>query len=137
MNSEVKYKAEVVKEFGALPEVQCVGSQINQVVLNLVVNAAQAMGPARGKITVRTGCDEAWAWLEVEDNGGGIPADVLPRIFDPFFTTKPVGQGTGLGLSLSYGIIQKHNGHIEVKSTLGTGTSFKITIPLVRPELEA
>ncbi|HEX6704539.1 MAG TPA: ATP-binding protein [Albitalea sp.] len=128
--SEVRYKADVVRDFGQLPEVECLPSQINQVVMNLVVNAAHAMGPARGVITIRTGAEGAMVWFSVEDTGSGIPPEVLPRIFDPFFTTKPVGQGTGLGLSLSYGIVQKHHGRIEVKSELGKGTTFRVSLPM-------
>lgn len=133
INNEVKYKADLIKEYADLPEVQCMPSQINQVVMNLVVNAAHAMGPERGKITVRTGQEGDQVWLEVADTGSGIPPEVLPRIFDPFYTTKPIGKGTGLGLSLSYGIIQKHHGHIEVKTEVGQGTSFKVTLPLTQP----
>ena len=132
VNNEIKYKADVVKEYGDLPEVQCMASQINQVVMNLVVNAAHAMGTERGKITVRTGVTGSYAWFEVQDTGSGIPQDVLPRIFDPFYTTKPVGKGTGLGLSLSYGIIQKHTGHIEVHTEPGLGTTFRVTLPVVQ-----
>lgn len=132
VNNEIKYKADVVREYGTLPEVQCMHSQINQVVMNLVVNAAHAMGSARGTITIRTGYDNGMAWFEVSDNGSGIPKDVLPRIFDPFYTTKPVGKGTGLGLSLSYGIIQKHHGSIDVQTELGKGTTFRVTIPGVQ-----
>lgn len=82
---------------------------------------------------IRTGCDKENAWIEVEDSGQGIAADVLPRIFDPFFTTKPVGKGTGLGLSLSYGIVQKHAGTIEVRSQPGIGSAFRIVLPLEAP----
>jgi two-component system NtrC family sensor kinase len=137
VNSEIKYKADLVKEYGVLPDVQCMGSQINQVVMNLVVNAAHAMGAERGKITIRTGCDGPHVWVEVADTGSGIPKDVLPRIFDPFYTTKPVGKGTGLGLSLSYGIIQKHNGSITVETEIGKGTTFRVVIPVSQPEAHA
>lgn len=132
VNNEIKYKADVVREFGELPEVQCMPSQINQVVMNLVVNAAHAIGAQRGKITIRTGYDGRLAWFEVCDTGSGIPKEVLPRIFDPFYTTKPVGKGTGLGLSLSYGIIQKHNGTITVQTEMGKGSSFRVSIPAVQ-----
>lgn len=130
VNNEIKYKANVVRELGELPEVECMASQINQVVMNLVVNAAHAIGPQRGTITVRTAVVENNLVLEVQDDGCGIPKEVLPRIFDPFFTTKPIGKGTGLGLSLSYGIIQKHHGTIEVASECGKGTTFRVTIPV-------
>ncbi len=136
-NNEIKYKADVVRRYGDLPEVQCMASQINQVVLNLLVNAAHAIGPERGVITVETGTDGSNVWISVGDTGSGIPPDVLPRIFDPFFTTKPVGKGTGLGLSLSYGIVQKHHGSIAVHSDVGRGTLFRVTIPICQPPPEA
>jgi signal transduction histidine kinase len=130
VNSEIRYKADVVKDYGDLPQVQCMPSQINQVVMNLVVNAAHAIGSERGRITIRTGVEGGNAWFSVTDTGSGIPKEVLPRIFDPFYTTKPVGKGTGLGLSLSYGIIQKHHGSIDVQTELGKGTTFRVTVPL-------
>jgi len=126
---ELKYKTEVVREYGTLPPVPCIAAQINQVVLNLLVNAAQAI-ETQGRITVRTGCDDAWAWIEVADTGRGMPPDVQKRIFDPFFTTKPVGQGTGLGLSISYDIVRKHGGRIDVHSVPGEGSTFRIWLPL-------
>ena len=130
--SEIKYKAEVVKEYGVIPEVECLASQINQVVMNLVVNAAHAMGKERGRITIRTGAADEQVWLEVADTGAGMAPDILKRIFEPFFTTKPVGKGTGLGLSLSYGIVQKHRGRIDVDSVMGRGTTFRVTLPIRR-----
>ena len=98
--------------------------------MNLLVNAAHSITAERGTITLRTGHEGAEVWVEVADNGCGIAPENLSRIFDPFFTTKPVGQGTGLGLSLSYGIIQKHAGRMEVSSQLGQGTRFRITLPV-------
>lgn len=133
VNNELKYKADVVKDYGDIPWVQCMPSQINQVVMNLVVNAAHAMGAERGKITVRTGVAGAQVWFEVADTGSGIPKDVLPRIFDPFYTTKPVGKGTGLGLSLSYGIVQKHHGSIDVQTEVGYGTIIRVNLPIKQP----
>jgi PAS domain S-box-containing protein len=134
VNNEIKYHADVIREFGTLPRVQCLPSQLNQVFMNLLVNAAHAMeGHERGTITVRTGTREDQIWIEVSDTGCGIPPDVINRIFDPFFTTKPVGKGTGLGLSLSYGIIQKHHGELKVCSTPGEGTTFHITLPITQP----
>ncbi|WP_085655969.1 MULTISPECIES: ATP-binding protein [unclassified Pseudomonas] len=128
--NELKYKADVVKEYQPLPDIECLPSQINQVIMNLIVNAAQAMGPERGTITLRTGQRADTAWVEVADTGSGIAPDTLQKIFDPFFTTKPVGQGTGLGLSLSYGIVKKHGGEISVRSELGAGTTFRVELPL-------
>lgn len=130
VGNEVKYKADLIKEYGDIPDIECLPTQINQVVLNLVVNAAHAVGGRRGRITIRTGCAGEDVWFEVEDDGVGIPKEVLSRIFDPFFTTKPVGSGTGLGLSLSYGIIQKHHGRIDVKSEVGVGSTFRVTLPI-------
>ncbi|MBC8999017.1 response regulator [Pseudomonas sp. N40(2020)] len=128
--SELKYKADVIKEYQALPDIECLPSQINQVIMNLIVNATQAMGPERGTITLRTGQAQDTAWVEVADTGSGIAPDTLQKIFDPFFTTKPVGEGTGLGLSLSYGIVKKHGGNISVRSELGVGTTFRVELPM-------
>ena len=137
VNNEIKYKADVVKEYGALPEVQCLASEINQVFMNLLVNAAHAIDKPRGTIRIRTGAAGGGeVWVEIEDDGCGIGSETLSRIFDPFFTTKPVGKGTGLGLSLSYGIIKKHCGRIEVDSEPGRGTRFRVTLPVKREELE-
>ncbi|MEO8805468.1 MAG: ATP-binding protein [Burkholderiaceae bacterium] len=130
--NEIKYKADVVKEYGEIPDIECLPSQINQVVMNLLVNAAHAIGEQRGRITIRTGTAAEQVWLEVTDTGSGIAPESLNRIFEPFYTTKPVGKGTGLGLSLSYGIVQKHQGHIDVESTVGQGTTFRVTLPMRR-----
>jgi len=130
VNNEVKYKADIVKEYGELPEVECLPSQINQVILNIVVNGAQAIAGPRGRITIRTGAGADHVWIEIADTGTGIPKAILSRIFDPFFTTKAIGSGTGLGLSLSYGIIQKHRGRIDVQSEPGAGTVFRIELPI-------
>ena len=132
--NEIKYKAEIVREFGLLPPVECRPSQINQVFMNLLINAAQAIAE-RGHITLRSGCTDEQVWLAIGDDGVGIPPDIQARIFDPFFTTKPVGKGTGLGLSVSYGIIHKHGGHIEVTSQPGVGTTFTIWLPIRQPVL--
>lgn len=126
--NEIKYKAKVVKEYSGLPDIECMPSQLNQVFMNLLVNAAQAI-TNNGVITIRTGSSGDEVWVEVEDTGKGIPPENLTRIFDPFFTTKAIGEGTGLGLALSYGIVQKHNGHIEVRSEVGKGTTFRICVP--------
>ena len=129
--NELKYRADVSCDFGELPQVECILAQLNQVFMNLLVNAAQAMpDDRRGHIIVRTRPLGDSVQLEFSDDGSGIPGANLKRIFDPFFTTKPVGKGTGLGLSLSYGIIQKHNGRIEVESSPEKGTLFRITLPV-------
>jgi signal transduction histidine kinase len=126
--NELKYTCEVKKEYGELPAVECVLSQLNQVFMNLLVNAAQAIGK-KGTITIRTGAAGDEVWVEVSDTGCGIPADRLKRIFEPFYTTKPVGKGTGLGLSVSYSIVQRHHGRIDVQSEVGKGTTFRVTVP--------
>lgn len=129
VKNEIKYKANVVKEYGQLPPVKCIISQVNQVIMNLLVNASHAI-KENGIIKVSTGCDRDMVWIKVLDTGAGIPPENLNRIFEPFFTTKPVGSGTGLGLSLSYGIIKKHGGRIDVNSVLGKGTCFTVWLPL-------
>ncbi len=129
--NELKYKAEVKQEFGDLPLIECMPSQLNQVFLNLLVNAGHAI-LNKGTITIHTQCVGDEAHISVSDTGQGIAPENLARIFDPFFTTKVVGQGTGLGLALSYGIVQKHNGRIEVESTPGVGSTFRVILPLRR-----
>lgn len=135
-HNEIKYKADVIKDFGALPMVECMPSQLNQVFLNLLVNAAQAI-KERGRIVIRTRLEEDWAVISVSDTGSGIPPELLKRIFDPFFTTKPVGSGTGLGLSVSYSIVNRHGGRIEVDTQAGAGTTFSVYLPLSREKTEA
>jgi len=127
--NELKYKAEVIKELGEIPEILCYPQQINQVFMNLLTNASQAIHE-RGKIWIRTYVSGGWVVVEVEDSGCGISEENIKKIFDPFFTTKPVGKGTGLGLSVSYGIVQKHNGRIEVESVVGKGTKFQVSLPI-------
>jgi len=126
--NELKYKAEVIKEYGGVPDIECIPSQLNQVFMNLLVNAAHAI-ENRGRITVRTSYENEMVTVSVSDTGSGIAAENLGRIFEPFFTTKPVGKGTGLGLSLSYSIVQKHGGRIEVDSEIGKGTTFRVILP--------
>ena len=136
VNNEIKYKADLAKEYGVIPEVECLPSQINQVFMNLLVNAAHAIDQ-HGTITIRTGQKDEHVWVEISDTGKGIAPENLPKIFDPFFTTKPVGEGTGLGLSLSYGIIQKHHGRIEVTSEVGKGTCFRVWLPIQQTQISA
>jgi signal transduction histidine kinase len=130
--NELKYKCKVVKEYGDIPHIHCMISQLNQVFMNLLVNAGHAI-ETQGTITIRTSLiSEDQVCIEVSDTGKGIAPEHITRIFEPFFTTKPVGKGTGLGLSLSYGIVQRHGGHIEVKSQPGVGSTFRVLLP-VRP----
>lgn len=126
-------QAQVVKEYGDVPEIECLPSLLNQVFMNLLLNAAQAV-EGKGVITIRAGAGGDEVWVEVIDTGKGIPPENLDRIFEPFFTTQPVGQGTGLGLSLVYGIVRKHNGRINVASEPGKGTAFRVCLPLQQPE---
>ena len=133
--NELKYKCEIVREFGVLPEIYCLPAQLDQVFMNLLVNAAQAI-EVRGKITLRTGQEGDRVWVEVSDTGKGIPPEDFPHLFDPFFTTKPVGKGTGLGLSVSYSIVERHHGKIEVHSEVGKGSTFRIWLPVQQPTIE-
>ncbi|WP_322081205.1 histidine kinase [Burkholderia sp. BCC1972] len=129
VHNELKYKADVVRDYGDVPQVECLPSQLNQVFMNLLVNAAQAI-PEHGVITIRTSRDGDQVSIAISDTGAGMTPDVVRRIFDPFFTTKPVGQGTGLGLSVSHGIVERHRGAIDVTSEPGRGTTFRVRLPV-------
>ncbi|WP_370263910.1 ATP-binding protein [Limnobacter sp.] len=133
VNNELKYKAVVEREYGDLPEITCLASQINQIFMNLLVNAAHAI-ERDGLIRIKTWVDDQRVCVSISDNGCGIPPENLSRIFDPFYTTKPVGKGTGLGLSLSYGIAKKHGGRIDVNSEMGVGTTFTLALPIQQGE---
>ena len=124
---------EVERRFADLPSITCSPSQVNQVFLNVLQNAIQAMDKPAGRIILTTRAEEGSVVVEVEDNGKGIPEDVLPRIFDPFFTTKDIGQGTGLGLSIAYKIVTEHGGRIAARSEPGKGTVFTIVLPVQPP----
>jgi two-component system NtrC family sensor kinase len=130
--NELKYRTKLVREYSDIPAVMCYGGKLAQVFLNLLVNAAQAI-EEHGTITIRTGQDEAFVWVEVSDTGCGIPQENLHRIFDPFFTTKEVGKGTGLGLHLAYTTVQAHEGRIQVQSEPGIGSTFRIELPISGP----
>jgi two-component system NtrC family sensor kinase len=123
----MKDRIDVEREYGPVPKVECYPGPLNQVFMNLLVNATQAI-QSKGKITIRVSEAEGMVRVAIADTGCGIPAEVIQRIFDPFFTTKPVGAGTGLGLSTSYGIMQKHGGHIQVDSTPGLGSTFTVVL---------
>jgi signal transduction histidine kinase len=127
---------EVNRNFGDLPEITCSPSQLNQVFLNLITNAVQALPDGSGTITLNSRVEGEGVAVDVVDNGKGIPKEILPKIFDPFFTTKEIGKGTGLGLSISYKIIQQHGGQIKVDSRVGLGTKFTVWLPL-KPPAEA
>jgi two-component system, NtrC family, sensor kinase len=133
VKNEIKYKAVIEKNYGTIPRVYCIISQLNQVFMNLFINAAHAI-QEKGTITISTGVEikegAEWVWIKVKDTGSGIAPENKHRIFDPFFTTKPIGSGTGLGLSLSYGIIKNHHGHIDVESEVGKGACFTIVLPV-------
>jgi len=136
VHNELKYKADIVREYGDVPPVECLPSQLNQVFMNLLVNAAHAI-PTRGVITIRTSSDGECVSIAISDTGTGMAPDVARRIFDPFFTTKPVGQGTGLGLSVSHGIVERHRGTIDVTSVPGQGTTFCVRLPIRRSHADA
>lgn len=126
--NELKYKVTVEKDYGEIQPVKCYPQQLNQVFLNLLVNAAHAI-ENQGTVRLRTWQENDHVCVSVSDTGCGIPEEVLPRIFEPFFTTKQVGKGTGLGLSISYDIVKKHGGEILVESELDRGTTFTIRLP--------
>ncbi len=144
LRGELKNRIEVEKTYAKIPKVMCYASQLNQVFMNILSNAAQAID-GKGKITISTSSEkssnkEEWAIVKIKDSGKGISQDKVDKIFDPFFTTKGVGQGTGLGLSITYGIVEKHDGEIIVSSELGVGTEFTLRLPVkgpVTPESKA
>lgn len=129
--NELKYTTTVKKEYGNIPQTICNLGQLNQVFMNILVNAAHAI-EILGEVTVHTSSDDNNIYVTITDTGTGIPADKLNRIFEPFYTTKEVGKGTGLGLSIAYDIIKKHNGEIRVESEVGKGTVFTIIVPIVQ-----
>ncbi len=128
---ELKYRCQIEKCYGVLPKIKCKLGQLNQVFMNLLINAGQAI-EEKGIVTIKTWTDEKNIYVSISDTGCGIKEENLKNLFDPFFTTKPIGKGTGLGLAVSYGIIVDHNGQINVDSTLGKGTTFTITLPIER-----
>ncbi len=127
--NELKYHCTVREDLRPLPPILCFPGQLNQVFMNLLMNASQAILD-QGEIAIETRALDDEVLIRISDTGEGIPETHLPKLFNPFFTTKPIGEGTGLGLSVSYGIVQKHHGRIEVESELGTGTTFSIFLPI-------
>jgi two-component system NtrC family sensor kinase len=128
--NELKYKAVVNREYGGLPLTRCNPGQLNQVFMNLLVNAAHAL-EREGTITVRSWHGDGSVNVAIADTGCGMTEEIRKKIFDPFFTTKEVGKGTGLGLSISYDIVKKHGGEIRVESEVGKGTTFTVTLPVI------
>ena len=128
--NQLKDRADVRLSLGDLPLVECAPSQIDQVFLNLIVNAAQAMPEGKmGRIDIRTDCDDTHVWIEVQDNDPGIPPEILKKIFDPFFTTKDVGEGMGMGLNICYRMMKQMNGGIDVESEVNSFTQFTLWLP--------
>jgi signal transduction histidine kinase len=134
--NELKYSCTVEKDLGQLPPVHCHAGQINQVIMNILVNASHAIGPGGGVISISTGADDHEAVVTITDTGCGMTPETASHIFDPFFTTKDIGVGTGLGLSISHGIVTDHGGRIEVASTPGKGSTFRICLPLAPSDAE-
>ena len=134
--SAIKRKAEIFCAYGQVPKVYCIPAQLNQVFLNLIMNAAQATEES-GRIMISTGRDGETVWVDITDNGSGIAPEHMKRLFEPFFTTKPAGEGMGLGLSLSWGIVQRHNGQMDVISEKGKGTTFRVALPIDGRSVEA
>jgi signal transduction histidine kinase len=130
--NDLKYKVRLEKHYTSLPLVECLASEINQVFLNLLLNAGQAI-EQRGTITLACGHEGDEVWISISDTGCGIPPEAMPHLFDPFFTTKPIGRGTGLGLAISYSIVAKHHGRIEVSSQVGQGSTFRVVLPVRQP----
>lgn len=130
--NDLKYKVRLEKHYSDLPLVECHPSEINQVFMNLLINAGQAI-VGRGVIVLASGVEDDEAWISVGDSGCGIPEEAMQRIFDPFYTTKPIGRGTGLGLAICYSIVAKHHGRIEVSSRIGTGSTFRVVLPITQP----
>lgn len=129
LRNEIKYKAEVTMNLGDIPPVPCIVSQINQVFVNIIVNACHAI-PDFGNLTISSERDKESVLIKITDDGTGMPKDIIRKIFDPFFTTKPVGKGTGIGLAITKSIVERHSGKLDVMSEEGVGTTFLIRLPL-------
>ena len=128
--NELKYQVTLHREFQDIPMVTCFPVQIEQVFVNLLVNAAQAIGNRKGEIHLRTACDPEGVVVSVRDTGAGISQENLSKLFLPFFTTKPVGKGTGLGLHVAYKIVRAHGGRLEARSQEGKGAEFVVHLPI-------
>ncbi|KJU81986.1 response regulator receiver sensor signal transduction histidine kinase, partial [Candidatus Magnetobacterium bavaricum] len=129
LTHEFKGRITIVTEYADIPLIRCYSSQLNQVFMNILINACHAI-EGKGEIKIKTSIENEMLHIDISDTGTGIPLEIREKLFDPFFTTKPIGEGTGLGLSVSLGIIKKHNGDIVVESIQGKGTTFTIKLPL-------
>jgi two-component system NtrC family sensor kinase len=129
LGAEFKGRIALHRQYGELPRVRCDGGQMSQVFLNLLVNAVQAIDGA-GDVTVRTRREDGVVHVDIEDSGRGMAADTVARVFDPFFTTKEVGKGTGLGLSIVRSLVHAHGGDVAVRSAVGRGSVFTVTLPI-------
>ncbi len=129
LSNELKYKADVIREYGDIPPVHCMPAQLNQVFMNMLLNAVHSID-IHGEIRVKTGVSQDQVYITIADTGSGMTPEVKAKIFDPFFTTKRLGTGTGLGLSVAYGIIKKHQGHIDMQSEPGKGSVFTVWLPI-------
>ncbi|MFH0902642.1 MAG: ATP-binding protein, partial [Pseudomonadota bacterium] len=133
LRHQLKKSIAVERRYGEVGRIKGHAGQLNQVFMNLLTNAAQELAGREGaRIVIRTERAGSKVMIQIADNGRGIPPEVLPRIFDPFFTTKEVGQGSGLGLSIVHGIVERHGGTIEVESETGKGTTFTVALPIAR-----
>lgn len=130
--NELKYHCDVDVDLGTVPATLMFPSKINQVLMNLLLNAGQAI-EGKGKISISTGVSGNNIFVKITDDGMGIAKEKLAQIFMPFYTSKPVGQGTGLGLAISHRIIEQHDGKIEVESTVGQGSCFTVYLPIISP----
>ncbi len=135
LSNELKYKADVIREYGDIPQIHCMPAQLNQVFMNMLLNAVHSID-IHGEIRVKTGATQDQVYIAIADTGSGMTPEVKAKIFDPFFTTKRLGAGTGLGLSVAYGIIKKHQGNIDVQSEPGKGSVFTVWLP-ISPEIES
>lgn len=142
INNLLDNKIEVIKNYGNLPLIECYPGKLNQVFLNIITNGIHAVKQRHGKestgwLKITTSADEKKVYIKIEDNGTGMDEHVMRKIFEPFFTTKEVGEGTGLGMSITYNTIKKHNGEIFVRSAVGEGTEFTLELPITHTEIQA
>ncbi|MBG0861263.1 MAG: GHKL domain-containing protein, partial [Bacteroidales bacterium] len=131
LHNRYKNRIEIIRKYGNIPQIECYPGQLNQVFLNILSNAVDAIDSS-GEIIITTASIDGMVRISIRDTGRGIPEEQKEKLFEPFFTTKEVGKGTGLGLSISHSIIEKHKGSIDVKSEVGKGSDFIITLPIMQ-----